>query len=153
MGLLLGVVTNGRLGLFLLFVLSGYALSVSHFNLQKNTLASATASRYFRLMIPILYTSLLAYALSKCGLFFNIKATEGSNLAPTDWLRFTYGFSANLKDLFSFVFFDVFFKYDFVKSYNVALWTINYQLTGWSFIVYGFLAYSAGPRPLNGPWR
>ncbi len=138
-GLSLGVVTNGRLGLFLLFVLSGYALSVSHFNLQKNTLASAAASRYFRLLIPILYTSLLAFALSKSGLFFNIRATEGSNLEPTDWLRFTYGYSANLKDFVTFVFYDVFFKYDWFKSYNVALWTIHFQLTG-SFIVYGFLA-------------
>jgi peptidoglycan/LPS O-acetylase OafA/YrhL len=138
-GLVLGFACNGHLGLFLLFVLSGYALSVSHLNIQKNTLASAAASRYFRLMIPILYTSLFAYALAKLGLFFNNQATASSNLDATDWLRFAYQFDASLKNLAIFVFYDVFFKYDWYASYNIVLWTIQMQFLG-SFIIYGFLA-------------
>lgn len=139
LNLLLGMMTNGRLGLFTLFVLSGYALSVSHFNLQKNTLASAAASRYFRLMIPILYTSLIVYVLAKSDLFFNTQAAAGSNLESTDWLRFAYKSGVNLKDLVAFVFYDVFFRYDWEASLNIVLWTMPIQLTG-SFIVFGFLA-------------
>jgi peptidoglycan/LPS O-acetylase OafA/YrhL len=139
LGLLIGVVANGRLGLFLLFILSGYALSVSHLNIQKNTLASAAAARYFRLMIPILASSLVVYVLWKLGLFFNIKATANANLDPTDWIRFTYRSDTSLKELLYFVFYGVFFKYDWYGSYNIVLWTIPMQLTG-SFLIYGFMA-------------
>jgi peptidoglycan/LPS O-acetylase OafA/YrhL len=138
-GLVLGIATNGHLGLFILFALSGYALSAGHLNIKKNTLAPAAASRYFRLMLPILYTSLFAYVLAKLGLFFNNQATASSHLDATDWLRFAYQFDASLKNLATFAFYDVFFKYDWYASYNVVLWTIQMQFLG-SFIVYGFLA-------------
>jgi peptidoglycan/LPS O-acetylase OafA/YrhL len=148
-GLFASTVVNGHLALYVFFVLSGYTLSMAHLNPQKNTLPAAAASRYFRMMIPIFYTSLLIYVLWKLDLFFNIRATANSGLDKTDWLRFTYGSSTTLKDFAYFAFYGVFFRYDWFGSYNVVLWCIQTQFVG-SFLVFGFLALFR--RTSNVPW-
>jgi peptidoglycan/LPS O-acetylase OafA/YrhL len=130
--------TDGRLAVLVFFVLSGYALSVSHFNLQKKTLALAAASRYFRLMIPILFTTLFAYGLLKAGLFFNLEAAATSEKYSL-WLGSFYKFDPNLKRVLVFSLYDVFFRYQTETTYNSSLWTMSIELVG-SFLIYGFLA-------------
>jgi peptidoglycan/LPS O-acetylase OafA/YrhL len=137
-GLLLRLFTDGHLAVLIFFVLSGYALSVSHFNLQKNTLALATASRYFRLMIPIFFTSLIAYLMLKLGLFFNLDAAARSP-ALSDWLGSFYKFRASIYGAVWFSLYGVFFRYRDDATYNSSLWTMPVELMG-SFLVYGFLA-------------
>ena len=137
-GVLLRLLTDGHLAVLIFFVLSGYALSVSHFNLQKNTLALAAASRYFRLMIPIFFTSLIAYGLLKVGLFFNLEAAATSP-ALSDWLGSFYKFDASIQNVVSFSLYDVFFKYQEEATYNSSLWTMPVELIG-SFLVFGILA-------------
>jgi len=130
--------TDGRLAVLVFFVLSGYALSVSHFNLRRNTLALAAASRYFRLMIPILCTALLTYVLLKTGLIFNAEAAA-SSAKYSLWLGSFYKFDPSLVRVLTFAFYDVFFRYQVETSYNSSLWTMSIELIG-SFFIYGFLA-------------
>lgn len=137
-GVLLRIFTDGRLAVLIFFVLSGYALSVSHFNLQKNALALATASRYFRLTIPILFTSLIAYVMLKAGLFFNLEAAARFPVL-SDWLGSFYKFHGSIQGVLSFATYDVFFRYRSEVAYNALLWTMPVELMG-SFMIYGFLA-------------
>jgi peptidoglycan/LPS O-acetylase OafA/YrhL len=93
------------------FVLSGYALSLGHLNLARRKLALATVSRYFRLMIPILVTSLIAYLLLKLNLMFNLDvATSAEKFSG--WLGKFYKFDASISDAVKFSLYNVFFHYE-----------------------------------------
>ena len=137
LGIFLRIVSDGKLAVMVFFVLSGYALSVNHLNLSRRNLALATAARYFRLMIPILFTSLIAYALLKAGLFFNTAAaTTPEN--SSGWLGTFYRFDADLKNVLMFASYDVFFRYDEDTTYNSSLWTMPIELAG-SVLIYAYL--------------
>lgn len=119
------------------FVLSGYALSVGHLNENARKLPQAAAARYFRLMIPILATSLIAYILLKLNVFYNLAAAVTKE-SSSDWLGTFYTFEADLVNVLRFSFFDVFFQYNNVTTYNSSLWTMPVEILG-SFLIYAFL--------------
>lgn len=131
-------ITDGHLAIMIFFVLSGFALSTSRLDMEKRNLALAASARYFRLAIPIIFTSLIAYSLLKLGLFFNLQAAVSSKI-PIAWLGSFYSFDASLKNALVFSIFDVFFKYDALSTYNSSLWTMPIELQG-SFLVFSLLA-------------
>ena len=140
-------ITDGWLAVWIFFVLSGYALSASQLNSEKRNLAQAAVARYFRLCIPILFTSLIAYFVLKMGLFYNIRAAEAAGSSQS-WLGGFYTFDANLYEVIKFSLFDVFFAYDTLKTYNPPLWTMSIELAG-SFIIYSYLGiFRSGGRTL-----
>jgi peptidoglycan/LPS O-acetylase OafA/YrhL len=132
-------ISDGKLAVMVFFVLSGYALSIGicKLNLTKRNLPLSAMARYFRLSIPILVTSIIAYALLKAGLFYNLEAatTPATSLG---WLGTFYKFDASVYDLLKFSFFDVFFNYDAGKSYNTPLWTMPIEIFG-SFFIYAYI--------------
>jgi len=95
-GIFVNFITDGHLAVLIFFVLSGYALSVGQLNLAKRKLALATTSRYFRLMMPILITSLIAYLLLKLNLMFNLQVATIPERS-SGWLGTFYKFDANIK--------------------------------------------------------
>lgn len=137
-GVFLRFVTDGHLAVLIFFVLSGYALSAAHLVPPKRNLGLAAAARYFRLMIPILFTSCIAYLLLKFGLFFNVEATRAEP-AYANWLGTFYNFDANFLKALKFSLHDVFLKYDDAGTYNSSLWTMRTELYG-SFFIYLYLA-------------
>jgi peptidoglycan/LPS O-acetylase OafA/YrhL len=148
-GIFIKFITDGRLAVLIFFVLSGYALSVGQLNLEKRNLALATASRYFRLMIPILVTSLIAYALLRLNLMFNLEVAT-THEKSFEWLGSFYKFDASLKDAIKFSFYDVFFKYDGDKTYNPSLWTMPIEIIG-SFMIYAYLGIFRAEENIN--WK
>lgn len=148
-GIFIKFITYGRLSVLIFFVLSGYALSVGQLNLEKRKLALATTSRYFRLLIPILITSLIAYALLKLDLMFNLEVATTPEKS-SNWLGTFYKFDASIKDVIKFSFYDVFFKYDNGKSYNSNLWTMPIEIIG-SFMIYTYLGIYRSTEKIN--WK
>jgi len=134
--------SDGHLAVLIFFTLSGYALSIHQLDPNTRELALATCSRYFRLMLPVLITSLFAYLLLKLGLFFN------QDIQPANsWLGRFYNFDASLAKVLKFALYDVFFNYKENLSYNVALWTMENELIG-SFFIYFFLGvFRSNGRP------
>ena len=128
-------ITNGHLAVYVFFVLSGYALSFHQINFSKRNLSLAASSRYFRLMIPIVITTLITYAVMRMGLIFNLQIAPQ---ASSEWIRRFFDFDATLKGALSYSFYDVFFNYSETKTYNPALWTMPIEIIG-SFLIYGFL--------------
>ena len=148
-GILLRCITNGHLAVIIFFVLSGYALSVGHLDLEKRKLSLSTVSRYFRLMIPILITSLIAYVLLKFNLMFNLEVTK-INEEFSGWLGNFYNFDASINDVIIFSLFNVFFNYDIDKSYNSNLWTIPIEIIG-SLMIYAYLGIFKTKDKIN--WK
>ncbi len=130
----LAFITDGHLAVFIFFVLSGFALSITFIKRpQKISIPLAVITRYFRLLIPILLTSFIVYCLMKAHLMFNIQVAELANSKA--WLGTFYDFEASLIGLLKFCFFDVFFHYERTTSYNIVLWTMPIEYAG-SLLIY-----------------
>lgn len=136
-GIIIKFISDGHLAVLIFFVLSGYALSIGHLDLGKRKLTIAVTARYFRLMIPILITSLIAYLLLKFKLMFNLEVATTPEKS-SGWLGRFYNFDASIIDFIRFSVFDVFFKYDDYKTYNSSLWTMPIEIMG-SFLIYAYL--------------
>lgn len=129
--------SDGHLAVFIFFVLSGYALSTGHLNTGGKKLMQASAARYFRLMIPIFFTTLFAWDLLASGLMFNQQVATSPETSA-DWLGTFYRFDASLIAALRFALYDVFFRYDGASTYNPTLWTMAVELGG-SFMIYAYL--------------
>lgn len=130
----LAFITDGHLAVFIFFVLSGFALSITFIKRpQKVSIPLAAITRYFRLFIPILLTSFIAYCLIKLQLIFNLEIAASANAKA--WLGTFYDFDASLIGLLKFCFFDVFFHYERTSSYNIVLWTMPIEYAG-SLLIY-----------------
>lgn len=139
--------SDGHLAVFIFFTLSGYALSVHQLNPEKRHLALATSSRYFRLMLPVLCISILAYLLLKFHFFYNL---EAANLLspPSTWLGSFYNFEPSLPNVLRFSLYDVFFHYQDISSYNSSLLTMQVELAG-SFLIFLFLGIFRESKKTN----
>lgn len=129
--------TNAHLAVLVFFVLSGYVLSVSQIYSSKRNTAVSTVARLFRLALPILFVSLVAYIMMRLNLFFNVQAA--TNDISKSWLGTFFRFEPSLPGVFSFSFFDVFFAYDTPTSYNSSLWTMPIEMAG-SILIYSYIA-------------
>lgn len=129
---------DAHFSVLVFFVLSGVALSVAPLRKgDRSLLAQAATARYFRLVIPILATSLIACAFKKAGLFFNVAAASVSG--AMGWLDYMYNFTATWLGALKFSLYGVFFNYHTDSSYNSSLWTMTTEFAG-SFLVFGYLA-------------
>ena len=136
-GLALNFFSDGHLAVLIFFVMSGYVLSATHLGGEKRKLALAIATRYFRLMLPILFTSLIAYLLLKWGLMSNLDIPP-TPVEPYRWFQHFYNFDASLWDAIRCSTYDVFVKFNQDISYNPVLWSMHIELFG-SFMIYGYL--------------
>ena len=92
---------------------------------------SGAIKRYFRLVIPVAFTVLLAYLFMKFSFFFNKQAGEISY--STWWLSRYWEFDTNLIDVLNTAFIRVLFFGD--VRFNHILWTMRYEFFG-SMIVF-----------------
>lgn len=144
-GLLLRLASDGHLAVMIFFTLSGFALSINQLNSRDRNLSLAAAARYFRLMLPILAASLLAYAFMAAGLLRNLAAAEALG-RPESWLTHSFRAEPSLLGALRFALWDVFFDYQAQASYNSSLWTMPIEMLG-SMAIYGYLGvYRAAGR-------
>jgi peptidoglycan/LPS O-acetylase OafA/YrhL len=137
LGMLLFFFANGDLAVMIFFVLSGYVLTCRQLDPNNRNLALAASTRYFRLMLPIFFTSLFAYVLMKSNLMYNQDVVKIDGRYAT-WLGSFYNFEANFTSFIRFSLVDVFFNYNKNMSYNPVLWTMSFELLG-SFLVFSYL--------------
>ena len=136
-GLALNFLADGHLAVLVFFVLSGYVLSAAHLGVEKRKLALAAAARYFRLMLPILFTCLIAWLFLKWGLMTHLDLPP-SPAEPWRWFQNFYHFDASLWNAIRFSTFDVFVTFNRDTAYNPILWTMHIELLG-SLMIYGYL--------------
>src|SRR5215218_6369208 len=146
----LNVFHNGVFAVVVFFVLSGLVLSYSFFRAdapekRSAALASAAVRRYFRLVIPILASVLLAYVLLRLGLLHHRQLGRLLHVEPwwvvsedDWWLTAQWNFEPRLASALHEGLFGVFFSFDPARTYSAVLWTMGIELAG-SFFVYSFL--------------
>lgn len=131
----LNIFYNGNFAFFLLFVVSGFVLSYKFF--QTGDIAvirQSAAKRYFRLVIPVLFSVFVAYWFMKLNLFANLPVALKTY--SYNWLNQSWNFKPNfLIMLYEGLVGTFFFGR---ATYNSVLWMMKYEFFG-SFLVFCFL--------------
>lgn len=131
----LNIFYNGGFAVCIFFILSGYVLSNNYHQYNNpKILIQYGIKRYFRLLVPVSVSVLLAYAFVHLG-FMN-RLHLGDITKSKDWLAGSFNFSENIFPMLKNMFFDVFFLKD--NTYNPVLWTMTYELLG-SLLIFSFL--------------
>ncbi len=129
---------DGDLAVFVFFVLSGDALSLSYTRSGgPGPSMLVIAKRYFRLAGPIFLSCLVTYLLMRSGLTFNAEAA--SIVDRPDWLGFFLSFAPSFSAMVDYSLIGVFGPTDASTSYNPFMWPMRAELIG-SMIVL-FLGY------------
>jgi len=133
---------DGGLAVYIFWIMSGYAISIGFFKRagkeQYDYLVKAIEKRYFRLMLPVVVSVLLAWVLFTNDLFFHKEAITYLKLQDVSVLNTFYNFEPSLTNALKEGVFGAFFNYNNVESYNRVLWTMGPELFG-SFIVFVLL--------------
>lgn len=129
-----GVFFDGQLMVFIFFILSGDALSISFFrNMSADKTHRIVIARYFRLTFPIITTCFLSYICLKLNLTYNIEASVVVN--REDWLGIFLNFNESFMGLLIYSLEGVYMHHDVYRSYNPFLWTMSIEMLG-SIIVF-----------------
>ncbi len=131
----LNIFVNGSFAVCIFFVLSGMVLS-RQFLLTKNleVISEQAARRYFRLIIPIFFSSLLAYLLVQFNLFSN---KEVAVITKSDfWLAVLWQHKYTVVSFFLMGLVDIILTGK--NSINNVLWTMATEFFG-SFLVFATL--------------
>jgi peptidoglycan/LPS O-acetylase OafA/YrhL len=128
----LNLLYNGNFAVCIFFILSGYVLTYRFFrDKDTETLKSGAFRRYIRLLVPVLFSNLVALILMKASLFYNVQA--GSITKSTFMFTELWKFNPSFWDFLKESFFGVFFLDQ--CNYNPVLWTMTYEFIG-SFMVF-----------------
>jgi peptidoglycan/LPS O-acetylase OafA/YrhL len=138
---------NGTFAVWIFWVMSAIVLSLRYFTLAKAGatretdayLEAATLRRYPRLLVPVLASVLVAYALHALGLMYNRELAGVRGASYQEWLASWYLFPPSLVEALRTATWDTFFDYNVTTSYNGALWTMEKEFFG-SLFLFAFLS-------------
>ncbi len=134
----LGLLNDGKLAIYVFFVLSGTVLSLPYLRtLDAREITKLAIRRYVRLTVPIATASFLALIMLEEGWFYNRQASI--IVGSKDWLDTFYAFPPEFWGWVRFSAYDVFFHYQAAASYSFVLWTMTWEFAG-SFLIFGLLA-------------
>ncbi len=127
---------NGQFAVCVFFVLSGFVLTHKFFVTHQHLPLLAITKRYFRLVVPILGSILIAYIILKLGWFKNQQAAQ---LSLSTWAASAYQFKPNFGQALYQAFVDVFGQQQYRAIwYNPVLWTMKVEFFG-SMLVFGLV--------------
>ena len=140
--LFLRILSHGKLGVYIFFILSGYVLSLKFINSYNqsnydNNIYKSIIGRYPRLMLPVLVSMVISYLIFQyCDINHQIILNKFDDLHRLDNISLKcVSFLHTLKiSAFSiFLNFDV--KHELL-SLNPVLWTISLELWGSYFVFF-----------------
>lgn len=133
---------NGNFAVRLFYLISGYVLCLSYFKTyDRNKLYEGQKKRYFRLVIPILFTNFVVFLMMRLGFYHNAQASQITKSIP--WLRDFNGMQPDFISMLKESLFGAFFFGS--NQYNGVLWTIPVLFLG-ALLVYAVAA-------LFGRWK
>lgn len=134
---------DGDLAVYIFWFMSAYVISIKLFVKNDNQyLFQSFSKRYFRLMIPALFSILFAYLLLHFGLMYNAQLAQKLGVVyQNGWLGSFYQFDANIFVAIKSGLWDTFFNFSEKSSYNASLWTMQPELYGsmFCFLLFGVL--------------
>lgn len=134
---------EGYLPVFIFWLMSAYLISIKLFDESRNEnnkyLVEVSTKRYFRLAIPVFFSSLLCYILMKTNHIYNHELAEYLGKGYKDgWLNLLYNFKPGFIHFLKTTIIEVFIPGN--CNYNIALWTMNPELLG-SFLCFALFAF------------
>ena len=145
---MVNLLVDGSLYVWIFWLMSAYVISIVFFKINENydkiVLAYFT-KRYFRLMPPVLGSTLLAFVLLKLGLMYNQElATILGKECAQDWVRSFYNFEISFWNALKSGFWNAFFNHNNADSYNPVLWTIYKEFLGslFTFSLFGIVRHN-----------
>lgn len=124
----LSIFFAGNYAVYIFFIITGFVLC-HKFYVKGNLIQTAT-NRYFRLCIPILFSTLIVFIFMKLFLFTSVEAAK---ITGSNWLSGLYNFTPDFKEMLSITLFDVLFKGS--SKYNTVFWMMSILFYG-SFLVF-----------------
>ncbi|MGV3630629.1 MAG: acyltransferase family protein [Bacteroidota bacterium] len=130
---------DGTLFVWVFWILSAYVLSIRLFRPGRENspvLYLSFLKRYLRLFIPITASVLLVLLFIRCGWFYNRQAAQELVTMQQDpaWLSSFFNFDFGIGKVLSFLFFEVYFNYNFDQTFNPVLWSIQHEFVGSLFV-------------------
>lgn len=134
----------GQFAVCTFWILSGYVLSLSYFQLRDSGqmdrvgpwLRRHAAGRYFRLFFPVLGVCVISAIIGNLGGFQNLRlSTELKGLSDTG--RWFIDFHPGIRETLKFALVEC--PFFFQRNFNPPLWTISYELWG-SLILFAVVA-------------
>ncbi len=138
----LNLLYNGSFSVAVFFVLSGYVLTYKPFKDGRHevVLLPLAVKRYIRLLLPVMLSVGLSYAVLSLNLYYHHPAnTTTSN----QWLNGLWNFKPDIWIMLRQAFYGVLLKRE--VTYNLLLWTMNFEFFG-SLLVYVFVYYFRDSR-------
>lgn len=133
----LGWLWSGEFAVCIFFVLSGYVLS-EFCSKTRISFPAQVVRRYFRLALPMLMTSFLAYLLMKIGAYKNLDAAV--QVTKSGWLSMWYrGFEPSLFKMAKEALYGAFVEGR--AHYNSNLWTMKIELIGSVVVFFAFAVF------------
>ena len=127
------------------WLLSAYVIMIKLFctelKAKVNTIwLQSISKRYFRLLIPSLFSILIAYFLLNNNLMFNkILGAQTIDIKTKKWLMSIYNIEPSFLLALKDAFVDTFFNFNFNTTYNNVLWSIENEFLGSIFIFILFI--------------
>ncbi len=137
---LLQFILLGDYAVWVFWILSAYVIMIKLFYQKDEYLATkiwiqSISKRYFRLLIPSLFSILFAYFLLNNSLLFNkILGSQTEHFKTKKWLENIYNIEPNFLLAMKDAFIDTFFNFSFKTTYNGVLWSIENEFLGSIFI-------------------
>jgi peptidoglycan/LPS O-acetylase OafA/YrhL len=133
---------EGTLPVYIFWFMSAFVISIKLFdkvrNVNNSYLVEASSKRYFRLMIPVFFASLLSFLLMKTHTMYNLELADKLGRGyKDDWLGLWFNFNPTVIHFLRTTIFEVFINNN--CNYNIALWTMMPELMG-SFLCFGLFA-------------
>ena len=146
----LSLLYEGNLPVFIFWLMSAYVILIKLFDVTRNEnnkyLIEASTKRYFRLAIPVFFSSLLCFILMKTHQIYNLELAQHLGKGyPDAWLNLWFNFNPGIIHFLKTTIVEVFVSGN--CNYNLALWTMNPELLG-SFLCFGLFAV-AGKNKLR----
>ncbi len=134
---------NGDLPVFIFWLMSAHVITAKFFAIndaaQSAFIKKSAFKRYFRFLLPVFTSSLIALSFLYSGLFYNSEKLPWQDAESQTWLSQWYNYEPSFFFFLRSTFFEVFLNGN--CSYNPVLWTIQVEFLG-SFLCFGLLAIS-----------
>jgi len=130
---------NEHFAVWIFWVLSGFVLSLKFHRepdreKSRTLLLDASLRRYPRLLLPVLASVLLAWALWTLGAISNHQLADLLQTSDNGWLRRFYLHEPELPGALKSAFWDSFIDFDPATTYNVVLWSMEVEFYGSIFL-------------------
>ncbi len=125
---------NGHVAVDIFWIMSGYVLTMRFFSMEPSKLITqvqnSVSKRYIRLLIPVAVSIIIGFILMRLDLLYNDELVQSDNRFNQIWLKSQFNYPAEIMTALKTIFWNTFFDYKDMYSFNSSLWTMCPEFFG-----------------------